>query len=45
MLGRFIKIVTVLAILAFLGLVAFMYLGDITPDIVRVTKPVVLDGN
>ncbi|WP_168733004.1 hypothetical protein [Aliigemmobacter aestuarii] len=45
MIGRLIKALLVLAIIAFLGLVAFAYLGNLTPPQTEVTKPVVLDGN
>jgi hypothetical protein len=44
MLGYIVKGVLVLAILGFLGLVGYAYLGDLTPDQTPVTKPVVLDG-
>lgn len=43
-MGRILKVVLVLAIAAFLGLVAYAYLGDIAPQQVPVSKPVVLDG-
>lgn len=43
-MGRIIKAVLVLAVAAFLGLVAYAYLGDIAPQQVPVSKPVVLDG-
>jgi predicted small integral membrane protein len=43
-MGRIIKLALVLAVAAFLGLVAYAYLGDMAPQQVPVSKPVVLDG-
>jgi predicted small integral membrane protein len=43
-MGRILKAVLVLAVAAFLGLVGYAYLGDIAPEQVPVSKPVVLDG-
>lgn len=43
-MGRIIKGVLLLAILGFLGLVAYAYLGNLAPVQNEVTKPVVLDG-
>lgn len=45
MLGRLIKALLLLAIVGFLALVAYAYLGNIAPEQGQVTKPVVLDGN
>lgn len=43
-MGRIIKALLVLAIAAFLALVAYAYLVDLTPEQVPVTKPVELDA-
>lgn len=43
-LWRILKAVLVLAFVAFLALVAYAYLGNLAPEQVPVTKPVVLDG-
>jgi ABC-type dipeptide/oligopeptide/nickel transport system permease subunit len=43
-MGRIIKAVLLLAILGFLGLTAFAYLGDLAPPQSEVTLPVVLDA-
>ncbi|WP_263626697.1 hypothetical protein [Xinfangfangia pollutisoli] len=43
-MGRIFKALIVLAILGFVGLTAFAYLGDLTPVQTEVTKPVVLDA-
>lgn len=45
MIGRLIKALLVLAILGFLGLVGYAYLGDLSPAQTQVTQPVVLHGN
>lgn len=44
-MGRIVKLLLLLAALAFAGLVGFAYLGDLSPDPQPVTKPVTLDGN
>lgn len=44
-MGRAIKVLAVLALGAVLGVVAYAYLGDLTPPQATVTKPVALDGN
>ena len=43
-MGRIIKGLLVLAVLGFLALVAYAYLGNLAPQQSPVTKPVVLDG-
>ena len=42
-MGRLIKLVFLLVILGFIGLVGFAYLGDLSPQQVEVTQPVTLD--
>ncbi len=44
MLGTLLKIIIVVALLAFVGLAGFAYLGDLTPDQTETTVPVVIDG-
>lgn len=44
-MGRILKAVLLLGVLGFVGLVAYAYIADLTPQTQRVTKPVVLDGN
>ncbi len=44
-MGRIIKLLLTLAILAFLGLTAYAYLADLSPDQGVVTVPVTLDAN
>lgn len=44
-MGRIIKLVVLLAIIGFLGLVGYAYLGVTPPVPTPVTKPAVLDGN
>ncbi len=44
-MGRILKVLVVLALAGFLGLVAYAYLGLQAPAPAPVTKPVVLDGN
>lgn len=39
---RLLKFILVLAVLGFLGLTGFAYLGDLTPDVEQVTAPVTL---
>jgi hypothetical protein len=40
---RIIKALIVLAVLGFIGLVGFAYLGDLEPEQNQVTQPVTLD--
>ncbi len=40
---RLIKAVLVLVVIAFLGLIGYAYLGDLSPDQVEVVKPVILN--
>jgi len=42
---RILKAILLLGVLGFVGLVAYAYIVDLTPETQRVTKPVVLDGN
>lgn len=42
-MGRIIKALLVLAIVGFLGLVGYAYLGDMTPPETPVTQPVTLN--
>jgi hypothetical protein len=44
-MGRIIKLLLLLTIFGFIGLVGYAYLGDLTPDQDDVTKPVVLDAD
>ena len=44
-MGRIIKLLLLLAIIGFLGLVGYAYLGVTPPAPQPVTKPAVLDGN
>lgn len=44
-MGRILKALVFLAVLALLGLTGYAYLADLTPPQERVTKPVVLDGS
>lgn len=43
-MGRIIKGLLVLAILGFIGLTGYAYLGDMRPDQSEVTVPVTLDA-
>ncbi|HEX9858385.1 MAG TPA: hypothetical protein VGA75_08515 [Paracoccaceae bacterium] len=43
-MGRIIKGLVLLAILGFLGLTGYAYLGDLTPAQTEVTQPVTLDA-
>lgn len=43
-MGRIIKAVVVLAVLGFVALTGYAYLGDLSPDQVEVRMPVVLDA-
>lgn len=42
-MGRIIKLIVFLAIVGFVGLVGFSYLGDLSPRQDVVNQPVVLD--
>jgi hypothetical protein len=42
---RILKAILLLGVLGFVGLVAYAYIADLTPETERVSKPVVLDGN
>jgi hypothetical protein len=44
-MGRIIRALVLLAILAFAGLTGYAYLADLKPEQGEVTKPVVLDAN
>jgi hypothetical protein len=44
-MGRIIKVLLLLTIFGFIGLVGYAYLGDLKPDQDDVTKPVVLDAD
>jgi hypothetical protein len=43
-MGRIIKAVFILAVLGFLGLTGYAYLGDLRPAQEEIRKPVVLDA-
>lgn len=42
---RLIKFLLFLAVIGFLGLIGFAYLGDLSPAQSDVTQPVTLDAN
>ncbi len=44
-MGRILKLLVVLVILGFAGLVGYAYLADLSPQTGLVTEPVVLNGN
>lgn len=44
-MGRIIKALFLLAVLGFIGLTGFAYLGDLGPQQVDVTKPVTLNAD
>ncbi len=44
-MGRIFKLLLVLAILGFIGLVGYAYVADLAPKTGTVTEPVVLNGN
>lgn len=44
-MGRLIKLVVVLAVLAFLALTGFAFLGDLSPAQQEVRQPVTLDAD
>ena len=41
---RLLKLIVVLAVLAFLGLVGYAYLGDLAPGSQEIRQPVTLDA-
>lgn len=45
MLWRLIKLVFVLVVLGFIGLVSYAYLGDLSPVQRDITQPVTLDAD
>lgn len=44
-MGRILKAVLALAVLGFIGLGAYAYLGDMTPPQTQVTQPVMLNAD
>jgi len=42
-MGRILRLVVMLAALGIVGLTGYAYLGDMTPPVAEVAKPVVLD--
>jgi ABC-type dipeptide/oligopeptide/nickel transport system permease subunit len=44
-MGRIFKAVLALAVLGFIGLGAYAYLGDMTPPQTQVTQPVMLNAD
>lgn len=44
-MGRIIKALLVLAILGFIGLTGYAYLGDLGPDQAEMTVPVTLNAD
>jgi predicted small integral membrane protein len=44
-MGRLIKVVLVLAVLGFAGLVGYAYLADLAPVSAEVKVPVILDAD
>ncbi|MDP4031619.1 MAG: hypothetical protein Q8P60_01985 [Pseudorhodobacter sp.] len=44
-MGRIIKLLLGLAVLGFLGLTGYAYLGNLAPTQTQVTQPVTLDAN
>lgn len=44
-MGRIIKLLLVLAILGFIGLTGYAYLGDLSPDQAEVKVPVTLNAD
>ena len=43
-MARILKLVVVLGVLAFVGLVGYAYLGDLTPASQEIRQPVVIDA-
>jgi hypothetical protein len=44
MMWRVVKLMLLLAVLGFLGLVGYAYFGDLSPEQREVTQPVTLDA-
>lgn len=44
-MGRLIRLVVVLAVLGFVGLAGYAYLGDLAPVLEEVRQPVTLDAD
>ncbi|SES20348.1 hypothetical protein SAMN04490244_10773 [Tranquillimonas rosea] len=44
MMGRVFKLLLVLLVAAFVGLAGFAYLGNLSPEQVRIEAPVILDA-
>lgn len=44
MMWRLVKLMLLLAVLGFLGLVGYAYFGDLSPQQREVTQPVTLDA-
>lgn len=44
-MGRIVKALVLLVIVGFIGLTAYAYLGDLSPEQTPVTKPVVLNAD
>ena len=44
-MGRIIKALFFLALLGFIGISVYAYLGDLSPEQTEVTKPVVLNAD
>ena len=42
-MGRLLKLLILLLVLSFIGLVGYAYLGDLSPEIKEVNQPVTLD--
>jgi hypothetical protein len=42
-MGRLLKLLILLLVLGFIGLVGYAYLGDLSPEIKEVNQPVTLD--
>ena len=44
MMWRLVKLMLLLAVLGFLGLIGYAYFGDLSPEQREVTQPVTLDA-
>ncbi len=42
-MGRLLKLLVLLLVLGFIGMIGYAYLGDLTPEIKEVNQPVTLD--
>ncbi len=42
-MGRLLKLLVLLLVLGFVGLIGYAYLGDLSPEIKEVNQPVTLD--